>query len=55
LERFPLIPLPIIEAMVVEIGRVSIADMEFPLIPLPIIEAIPAELEYELEGMYGFH
>jgi len=38
--RFPLIPLPIIEAIFTIIIQASISVITFPLIPLPIIEAI---------------
>jgi len=36
---FPLIPLPIIEA-IITLDTISPTDLTFPLIPLPIIEAI---------------
>jgi len=41
---FPLIPLPIIEAIIKAACEVFSAVMEFPLIPLPIIEAIREEI-----------
>jgi len=55
LTTFPLIPLPIIEAMYYLENYFALAEIYgFPLIPLPIIEAI-SDLRDGLSGDLRFH